>query len=52
MLSEHDWVLLIQCANDRDEEAARRFGDEFYQSYLNLVGDQKKPHTLRLVSIP
>lgn len=37
MLSEHDWGILIQCAVDRDEKAARRFGDEFYQAYLNLV---------------
>lgn len=37
MLSEHDWVYVVQCAADRDEEAARKFGDEFYRAYLNLV---------------
>lgn len=37
MLSEHDWVYVVQCAADRDEKAARKFGDEFYQAYLNLA---------------
>ena len=42
MLSEHEGVLLIQCAADRDEEAAKRFGPEFYQEYLELVAEMEE----------
>ena len=37
MLNEHQMNLLVQCAADRDEASARKFGEEGYQFYKNLV---------------
>lgn len=55
MLTEHDWVYVVQCAADRDEKAAKKFGPEFYQAYKNMVKqmeEDKKNGVKGTYSIP
>ena len=42
MLNEHDEVLLIQCAADRDEESAKNFGPEGLKYYHELVKEMEE----------
>lgn len=42
MLNEHDWVGVVQLAARRDEEAAKRHGEEFYDAYKNLVAQMEE----------
>ena len=42
MLNEHEQVLLIQCAADRNEEGAKKCGSEFYKEYKELVAQMEE----------
>ncbi len=42
MLNEHEMVGVIQCAVRRDEETAKRIGEEFYTEYLATVREMEE----------
>ena len=55
MLSEHDMNLLVQCAAERDEESAQRFGPEgvrFYENLVKQMEEDKKNGIKCTYSIP